>query len=346
MTEAQLESVRRRLEMLDLAEALGNVSEACRRYGISRTRFYEYKRRFEEQGIEGLEDRPPVHKSHPMATRKEVKEKIVAMSISQPDWGCDRLARHLKSEGFDVSAPTVQKVLNRKGLKTRHDRRLKWEEGIRERWLELEEKIVGEKIPPSDEVVAVIEQENPCFRERHEKPSRPGKLLVQGVFLGGKISGSAPVHLHAVVDTYCSYAFCYPSRSEGAHAAMEVLQRLVLPFYDGERLDLGTMVADSGFKGFRHIDYYNLLRGYNIPHREQNPNRPPNGFMERFRRTVSEEFLGQGLRDALDLAALGRELAEWLVYYNAGRPHEGYPNMGSSPKERIDEYLRGVRGGR
>ena len=61
---------RGRLSVLELAEALGNVSEACRRRGISRTQFYEYKRRFQTHGMEGLKDLPPVHKSHPMSTPK------------------------------------------------------------------------------------------------------------------------------------------------------------------------------------------------------------------------------------------------------------------------------------
>ena len=35
-----------RLSVLELAQALGNVSEACRQRDISRSQFYEYKRRF------------------------------------------------------------------------------------------------------------------------------------------------------------------------------------------------------------------------------------------------------------------------------------------------------------
>jgi len=35
-----------RLSVLELAQTLGNVSEACRQRGMSRTQFYEYKRRF------------------------------------------------------------------------------------------------------------------------------------------------------------------------------------------------------------------------------------------------------------------------------------------------------------
>jgi len=35
---------------------LGNVSEACRRNGISRSQAYEYKRAFRKKGFEGLID--------------------------------------------------------------------------------------------------------------------------------------------------------------------------------------------------------------------------------------------------------------------------------------------------
>lgn len=44
--KAEQKLARHRLSVLELAEALGNVSEACKRRGISRTQFYEYKRRF------------------------------------------------------------------------------------------------------------------------------------------------------------------------------------------------------------------------------------------------------------------------------------------------------------
>ena len=44
--KAEQKLARQRMSLLELAEALDNVSEACRRCGISRTQFYEYKRRF------------------------------------------------------------------------------------------------------------------------------------------------------------------------------------------------------------------------------------------------------------------------------------------------------------
>ena len=48
---------RQRMSVLQLAETLNNVSEACRQRGVSRTQFYEYKRRFQTHGMQGLKDK-------------------------------------------------------------------------------------------------------------------------------------------------------------------------------------------------------------------------------------------------------------------------------------------------
>ena len=164
--KAEHKLARQRLSVLELAEALDNVSEACRRRGISRTQFYEYKRRFQTHGIEGLKDLPPVHKSHPMSTPEEVQEKTVKMSLTHPAWGCNRVSDQLKLEGISVSAPTVQNILNKVGLGTRY-----------ERWLKLEEKTAERKVELTAEQVAFIEKQNPCFKERHVESARPGELL-------------------------------------------------------------------------------------------------------------------------------------------------------------------------
>ena len=66
----------RRLTVLELAERLGNVAEACRRGGIDRTSFYDWKRRFQTHGLDGLKDLPPIAKSHPMTTPPEVVARI------------------------------------------------------------------------------------------------------------------------------------------------------------------------------------------------------------------------------------------------------------------------------
>jgi hypothetical protein len=86
---------RKRLSVLELARELGSVAEACRRSGMDRTSFYEYKRRFQLQGLEGLKDLPPVAKSHPQTTSDDVVQQIVVLALEHPAWGCNRISDQL-----------------------------------------------------------------------------------------------------------------------------------------------------------------------------------------------------------------------------------------------------------
>ncbi|WP_374194527.1 helix-turn-helix domain-containing protein [Amycolatopsis sp. MtRt-6] len=57
-------------------EVSGNVAATCRYYGISRTVFYRWKRRYEDEGIDGLKDRSSAPLHCPKITPPEVVEKI------------------------------------------------------------------------------------------------------------------------------------------------------------------------------------------------------------------------------------------------------------------------------
>ena len=106
----------------------------------------------------------------------------------------------------------LQNILNKEGLGTRY-----------ERWLKLGEKTAEKEIKLSAEQVAFIEKQNPCFRERHVESSRPGELLSQDTFFVGHLKGVGKVYLHAVVDTYSSFAFGFLHVSKQPEAAVAVL---------------------------------------------------------------------------------------------------------------------------
>ena len=53
MTQDQYVIIRRKLNILELGETLGNISEACRRLNISRQHHYDIKSAVAEEGIEG-----------------------------------------------------------------------------------------------------------------------------------------------------------------------------------------------------------------------------------------------------------------------------------------------------
>ncbi len=97
--DAATKLARQRLSVLELAEILGNVSEACRRRGISRSQFYEHKRRFQTHGLAGLKDLPPIPKSHPQTTPAEVVRRIVATAAEAPGLGLQPAGRAAQGRG-------------------------------------------------------------------------------------------------------------------------------------------------------------------------------------------------------------------------------------------------------
>ena len=322
-----------RLSVLQLAEALGNVSVACRQRGMTRTQFYDYKRRFELQGLEGLKDLPPIHKSHPQTTLPEVVERIVALSLAHPAWGCVRLSEHLKLDGVSVSSPTIQNILIKHGMASKFDRLLK-----------LQEQIATEPFELSAEQIVQIEKVNPCYRERHIESSRPGELLAQDTFYVGQFKGVGKVYLHSIVDTYGSYAFGFLHTSKVPEAAVAALHNDALPFYQERGIPVAAVLTDNGreFCGTPTHPFELYLALTELEHRRTKVRHPQtNGFVERFHRTVKEEFFEVALRETFyeSVEALQADLDRWLAYYNTERPHLGYRNMGKRPIDTVNAYL-------
>ena len=72
-----------------------------------------------------------------MTTAPEVVARIEALALTHPAYGCNRIEALLALEGRRVSAITVQKILNDKGLGTRHERWLALERQNAEQAIEL-----------------------------------------------------------------------------------------------------------------------------------------------------------------------------------------------------------------
>jgi transposase InsO family protein len=326
-----------RLSVLELAESLGNVSEACRQRGMTRTQFYEYKRRFQTHGLEGLKDLPPIHHSHPFTTPPEVVERILAMSLAHPGWGCVRLSDQLKLEGISVSSPTIQNILIKHEMGSKYERLLKLEEQVLEKAIEL-----------TPEQVMLIEKANPCYRERHIESNRPGEVLTQDTFYVGQLKGVGKVYLHAVVDTYGSYAFGFLHTSKQPAAAVAVLHNDALPFYQERDLKVEAIITDNGreFCGKDTHPYELYLELNDIEHRRTKVRHPQtNGFVERFNKTVLDEFFRTAFRTKLyeSVGVLQEDLDAWLLHYNTERTHQGYRNMGRRPIDTINLFLEPVR---
>lgn len=322
----------RKLSMLQLAEQLRNVSEACRIMGYSRTQFYEIKRSFQTHGFDGLIDRPPIPKSAPAKTDPKVESKVIDISLQHPAYGQQRIADELALHGIRIAATTVRNIWIARGMERRYSRLLK-----------LEEKLSCESLTLTEEQVRLLERANPEFRERHVESPHPGFLLCQDTFYVGRLKGVGRVYLQAVVDTYSSYAFGKLYTAKLPICSADLLYDRVLPFYEDHGLKVGAVLTDNGteFKGREGSHPYELFLELNdIEHRYCKVGTPrTNGFVERFNRTVLDEFFRLAFRKKFfaSVEELQMDLDDWLSFYNKERPHRGYRNMGRRPVETFEE---------
>ena len=101
-----------REEFVCLARQPGaNISELCRRYGISRKTGYKWL------GREQLEDRSRRPHSSPARTSAEVEAQVLALRARHPRWGGRKIAWVLQRDaGVHIAPSTVTTVLHRHGL--------------------------------------------------------------------------------------------------------------------------------------------------------------------------------------------------------------------------------------
>jgi transposase InsO family protein len=323
----------------DLIASLHRVAEACRRPDLDRTSFHEWKRRFRLYGVEGLHERPALIEAESgpeEVQREEVVARIVEAAFQHPGWGSMRIANHLKSQGIAVRPARVQKILARHNLGSKM-----------ERLLLLEEKVVAERLQITAEQMRLIEKINPCFRDRHDRTGRPGQLLVQDSCYLGRMGGAGKVYLEAAVDMHGCFAFGHLHGRPQAEEAVTLLYTEVFPFYAEHGLGVDTLLTDGGreFCGDDMHPYELYLGLCDVEHRAVRTRTPyANGFMERFVRTVMEEFVrplvARAPRD-LDEACL--RFADWLHRYNYERPLRGYPLLGKCPVDTIHGMARMLR---
>jgi transposase InsO family protein len=108
-----------------LAGQVENVTEFCRRKDISRETFYKYRRRFREDGIDGLQEQSRRPLTRPGQTPPEVEDIVVRRRKQLIEQGCDHgpqsIVWSLQRDGTLQVVPspsTVWQILTRRGAIT------------------------------------------------------------------------------------------------------------------------------------------------------------------------------------------------------------------------------------
>ena len=101
-----------RLHVMRRAQALGNVSQACREAGISRALFYRWQQRVERYGLDGLHPRRQhARPGRPVDLAPETERLLLSLAVSAATLGAGRIATYVARRwGVRVAPSTVQRA--------------------------------------------------------------------------------------------------------------------------------------------------------------------------------------------------------------------------------------------
>jgi len=152
------------------------------------------------------------------------------------------------------------------------------------------------------------------LRRNDYQPANPGDLLQLDsivIFLNG-----IKRYIITAIDLKSSFSFAYTYSSLSSNIAKDFFSKLeyVAPF------KIKHIQTDNGQEFHKHfqdtLDKKGIIHFFNYPKRPQ-----MNAKIERFNRTIQEEFINWHLSYLYDLEKFNELLMNWLLWYNTKRPH-------------------------
>ncbi len=151
-------------------------------------------------------------------------------------------------------------------------------------------------------------------------PQQPGDLAQMdtvSVFADG-----IKRYIFTAIDVSTRFAFAYAYKSNLSANGSDFLAK----FFQVAPFSTTRIQTDNGGEFAKHFDASCLERGvvhfFNYPKHPQS-----NSHLERFNRTLQEQFVNWHIDELEETGTFNRKLMEYLIWYNTEKPHRGIGNL-------------------
>jgi transposase InsO family protein len=290
------EKAKERCRMLAFWEKHGDVA-TLEAFGISRRTLYRWQAALRKAGgkLEGLNARSTTpHRRRKRNVPDRVIERIITLRTAHPRLGKEKLHAIVTQEGYGGSVSTIGRILADLKKQGRTPQPVRY-------------SFYGK-------TANLIER---APMKRKKKLRRPSGYRVLEVDTLVRFIDGMKRYILTGVDTEKRTAFAAAYTSHGSASAADFLEkaRMVLPDCPE------ALQTDNGSEFALH--FAEACKEHDLTHFHTYPKSPKmNAHVERFNRTLEEELLRFHralLRD--DVRAFNHKLMDWLLWYNAERPH-------------------------
>ena len=286
-TQAEKMEIIRLVEESDLP-----VKRTLTQLGVGRSTFYEWYRRYVDEGYGGLASRPSQRRRYWNRIPDVERERVVEVALQKPELSSRLLAHHLTDhEGWYISESSVYRILRSYDLVTN----------------------------PAFTVISAADEFKHKTRRVHE--------LWQTDFTYCKIVGWGWYYLSTVLDDYSRYIIAWSLRSSMSTEDVTATLDEALAATGVEQVKVRhrpRLLSDNG-PCYVSKDLQEYLDEKGMTHTRGKPYHPQTqGKIERYHRTMKNTVK---LQNYYLPEALEHELACFVDFYNNERVHESIGNV-------------------
>lgn len=290
------------MEISDIAQFRIHIINHYYKYGlrqtldafkVKRSTFYDWRILYERSGKRIISLVP--HQTRPLRVRK-----------METDWRFTAFIRQMRQEhgniGKSMLKPFVDAYAKEIGIPTLAESTIG--KVIKRRHLTFERKIYPQK------------QANKFKKLRTRKSPKvnsPGFIQMDSIVV--YINYEKYLFM-SVIDIYTKFAHVVCVKNLSSATAKRVFQE----FEKINPTSIHTVQTDNGSEFLKSFHEY--IEEQNIKHQFIYPRMPKiNAFIERFNRTIQEEFILRNDEIYYDQKAFAKKLTDYLYWYNYKRPH-------------------------